>query len=131
MWNEMKYLDHLNFKKLTILITVFVCLDITGVAFACFRKEKNPQQPPITASPYRAKGLSTKQPILIDSTNTCNRNNEPDKKLLICYNKGVCESIDSPLNDTHTEKKVYCLCVSVSIYFKLILTESYYYFFLF
>ena len=50
---------------------------------------------------------------IIDSNQTCNKLLNPNKTLVFCFHNGVCQSVVSPINQTHYQRIIYCVCQKV------------------
>ena len=63
---------------------------------------------------YSNKTKINRTLIEIPSAKTCNITKDPLKEMIICYH-GKCVSKLVPLNQTHEEKVVFCLCAEVKL----------------
>lgn len=90
-----------------------ILINTLSTTIACFTNRKvSSVAMTMTTTPENYVNRTTRNITLIEisSTKTCNNTIEPNKELFICYHNGVCKTKLVPLNFSHYDRKVYCLC---------------------
>ena len=113
----------MKYSKLRNSFSIFIFVIALNSSIACFRSKREVVEDPlVTVTPNNFVNRTSINRTLIEiaSSRTCNKTIEPEKEEVYCYHKGKCQSKLVPLNNTHYERVVFCLCAKVILSFYLI-----------
>jgi hypothetical protein len=104
-------------SKLKDLFSFFILIIALNSSIACFRsKRQSGEDKMVSVTPNFANRTSIVRTLVeIASSKTCNKTVEPEKEEVYCYHNGKCQSKLVPVNETHYERVVFCLCSKVII----------------
>lgn len=103
-------------------LSFFILIIALNSSIACFRSKQSIQEETlatVTPSNFANRTSINRTLIEIASSRTCNKTVEPEKELVHCYHKGKCQSKLVPLNHTHYERVIFCLCAKVIFFFSI------------
>ena len=110
-------------ENLFTFIILFNTLNAS--CFGCFRSKRIADGELSTVTPNNFVNRTSINRTLVEiaSTKTCNTTQEPTKEEVFCYHKGKCQSKLVPLNETHYERVIFCLCANVRTRFFILRQE--------
>ncbi len=105
-------------SKLKDLFSFFIFIIALNSSIACFRsKRQSGEDKMVSVMPNNFANRTSIVRTLVEiaSSRTCNKTVEPEKEEVYCYHNGKCQSKLVPVNETHYERVVFCLCSKVII----------------
>lgn len=110
----------MKISKIDNLLIFFIINILLNASIACFRSKRSNYEEPSTVTPtnYANRSSINRTLVEIAATRTCNKTAEPTKEEVYCYHNGKCQSKLVPVNESHYERIIFCLCAKVkTLYF--------------